>query len=106
MDAPTPSHTQQHLLDETLTALANETDSDATEFLICLYLPLLSGAHTQLLDMLAKHKNFFVREAVAETLGENGVAASQATIHALASDDHPQVRDAALRAQERIVRNI
>jgi hypothetical protein len=95
-----PAHPNQVALAAVLSELARATEHEDTEFLICLYLPLLRGEHRQVLERLGAHENFFVREAVAEAIGSAQLPESGAIVRALVEDPHPQVRTAAMKASE------
>lgn len=100
VEVATPAHPNQVALAAVLSELARATEHKDTEFLICLYLPLLRGEHRQVLERLGAHENFFVREAVAEAIGSAQLPDSDAVVRALVEDPHPQVRSAAMRASE------
>lgn len=101
VDMPSPAHPNQIALAAVLSELSRGEDDDS-EFLICLYLPLLRGEHRALLRELATHTSFFVREVLAEVIGTARLPGAQALLRALANDPDPQVRDAAHRASRQI----
>ncbi|MBC3935511.1 hypothetical protein H8K47_09070 [Undibacterium sp. CY7W] len=95
-----PVHPNQAALSAVLSELARATEFDDSEFLICLYLPLLRGEHEQVLQNLAEHPSFFVREAVADAIGSAHLTDSTNLILSLIKDPHPQVQNAALRVSK------
>jgi len=97
-EVPSPAHPNQELLVRSLTELADSPPDDDVQFFTCLYLPLLRGEQAELLRQLAQSRDFFVRESVADHIGTFQVASSEALVLDLASDAHPQVRSAAMRA--------
>ena len=104
VEVASPSHPNQVALAAVLSELTRATDDENTEFLICLYLPLLRGDHRQVLERLGAHESFFIREAVAEAIGSAQLPESGAVVRALVADPHPQVRSAAIRASEMLKR--
>ena len=100
VEVASPSHPSQVALAVVLSELARATEDVNAESLICLYLPLLRGEHAKVLEILATHESFFVREAVAEAIRSALLPESGAVLRALAADSHPQVRSAAVRASE------
>jgi hypothetical protein len=98
---PSPEHPNQMALAAVLAELSRAEDEDS-EFLLCLYLPLLRGEHKGLLQQLGKHGSFFVREAVADAVGAARLPSTQDIIRSLAADPHPQVRAAAIRASKKL----
>ena len=92
---------------ESLTALAEQAEpelEEETEFLLCLYLPLVPLDQLPVLERLASHDSFYVREAAARHLSRESwgrpdgdpVYAGYGPAHLalaekLARDTHPQV---------------
>jgi len=101
VEIPSPAHPNQIALTAVLSEFARAEDEDS-EFLLCLYLPLLRGEHRKLLEDLGAHKSFFVREAVAEAVGTAALPGSEGVVRMLATDPHPQVSSAAIRAAKKL----
>lgn len=97
-----PAHPNQVALAAVLAELGRAAEDPDSEFLICLYLPLLRGNHSRLLQELNSNESFFVREAIADSIGAGHLQNAGEIARILASDSHPQVRDAALRAQKNL----
>jgi hypothetical protein len=92
------AHSNQNELSKAIEELLDHPDADASEDLFCLYLPLLRGDHANLLSRVAKVDSFFVREAVACSIGRTGLLNCMGVLGELAQDSHPQVRNAAQSA--------
>lgn len=101
IEVHSPAHPIQEDLAEALVELALQEDDEDAEFLICLYLPLLRGPQAGVLEALAEHRSFFVREALAEAIGSSQLPESSAVLERLLADVHPQVRSAADRARKK-----
>lgn len=101
VEASPPTHPNQIALAASLCELARSDDEDS-EFLLCLYVPLLRGEHERGLGELVEHKSFLVRESIADAAGIGHLSGCEAALRSLASDPHPQVRCAALRASKKL----
>jgi hypothetical protein len=62
-----PSHPDQKLLAAVISELAR-FDDDHSESLLCLYIPLLRGAHHELVAELAMNPGMYVREALQNAI--------------------------------------
>jgi hypothetical protein len=83
-------HDDQQGLIGALGDLANRDDNDAT-FLICLFIPLLDPGQISVIERLANHESFFVRERLAEFLANYALPEHRSVAQKLAEDPHPQV---------------
>jgi hypothetical protein len=99
-DVPCPGHPDQALLAAQLSELATQSLDDDTEFLVCLYLPLVRTEASAVLERFISSESFFVREAVAEVIGSARLSETRELLKELREDDHPQVRKAAERASK------
>jgi len=84
-----PFDDQQGLI-RTLTDLIDRGDDDA-EFLLCLLLPLLVPKQISIIERLACHESFFVRERLAEFIASHPRAEHHSVARRLSEDQHPQV---------------
>jgi len=97
-DRVPPAHADQAALSGALLELAcADGDADAA-WLICFYADLLNDDQHGVLKVLATHRDFFVREAAAQTLGRADVPHRRALLEQLAVDGHRQVAAAARRS--------
>ena len=91
----------QPALANLLAELSREAGDWAVEQL-CLHVPLLVPHDPVLLERLARHRDLFVREAVAELLLERPTRGLDAIALRLAADSYRQIADPARRAVERM----
>lgn len=98
-----PAHPKQEALAQAILELALLEDDEDAEFLICLYLPLLRGRHPNVLEEIATHPSFLVREALANACGGARLPGSEIILQKLMADAHIQVRNAAGRAEKQLV---
>lgn len=97
-DRVPPAHPEQAALAGALRELACADDDADADWLICFYLPLLRSDPGHVLEVLAHHDNFFVRESAAEALARIDDPNLKHLLARLAADTHPQVADAARRS--------
>lgn len=88
-------------LNDELWSLATKDNEDAT-FLIAIYLPIAADLQPDTKTVLASHGDFFVREAFATFLADNGSSEDLSLAEDLLADAMPQVA----RAGEAAVRTI
>lgn len=79
-----------------------EDGSDLAVDLLSLFVPLLDPRDPLLLELLAAHKDLFVREALAELLANRPRRGLEAVAQRLAADSYRQIADPARRALERM----
>ena len=73
---------------------------------ICVLIPLLNTSKLKLMESLAKHHDFFIREGVAHQIAANPNVALLDFCNLLATDKHPQVArpgQQALAAVKRLI---
>jgi hypothetical protein len=97
-DRVPPAHPDQAALSGALLELACADDDADAAWLICFYADLLHDDQHGVLKVLATHRDFFVREAAAQTLGRADVPHRRALLEQLAVDGHGQVAAAARRS--------
>jgi hypothetical protein len=100
-DRVPPGHRNQALLSGALLELACADDDSDAAWLICLYADLLLEDEFGVLNVLAIHDDFFVREVAAEALGRVDAPHGAALLNQLAKDGHGQVAAAAQRSINR-----
>jgi hypothetical protein len=98
-------HPDQESLAKTLVDL-NREESDTAEFLLCLYVPLLSPDQVTILDQLGSNASFFVRESIARYVQVHPRSEYLAIAARLAADTHPQVANLAKKALSSVNRVI
>lgn len=81
---------EQEEFGATLLARASGGD-DASDFFVCTFLPLLDPANLSVLEQLAEHRNFFIREAVAVFIRDHALPSHQPILKKLSVDTHGQV---------------
>lgn len=92
------AHPDQAALAGALLELACADDDPEAGWLICLYAGLLRRDHLGLLEVLATHRDFFVREVAANALGRIDAPGAPDLLRRLAADRHPQVAAEARRS--------
>lgn len=79
-------------------------DSDDAEFHLLLMIPLLEDDSVGELDSLARHRSFFVREAVGNHVTKVPLALYSDIARRLTEDRHAQVKSAGARAEDALRR--
>jgi len=87
---PLRPYADQQTLANTLAEL-NRDDGDTAEFLLCLFVPLLSPEQLPTFEQLGTNASFFVRESIASYIEMHPRPEHQAVAARLAADPHPQV---------------
>jgi hypothetical protein len=100
---PLRPHKDQQELARTLAEFTGRNDGD-TEFLICLLVPLLAPDQAEVIDRLANHESFFVRERTAKFIASHPHPGLRPVAERLALDSHPQVARPGKEALSRVNR--
>lgn len=98
---PLPPHKDQAQLADALRDLLSRDDDNA-EFLLCLLVPLLAPQELPIIESLAAHSNFFVRQSMADFIERHPLTAHLAVAERLSQDRHPQVARPGKRALGRV----